>query len=678
MPLIRRVGVLLALVVVAALWSGSASAASAPTNLTVPTIFGTAVQDWRLAATEGTWNGSPTSYAYQWQQCDSSGASCADISGETSPTYTVAAGDVGGTIRVLVVATNSVGSSAAVPSAVTSVVGPPSFTLGTTHFLVHYLSANSNSGITETTAGDVAALAERAYTAELAAGYPTPPSDGSRGSDSRTDIYVAALGSGVAGVTLPDSTSSTSSSSFYLSATSGLTALTIAHELFHVLQLGIWNPSAVSDYWLLEGSAEWMGYRVDNFDPGDGFVIGNWDMSLDCRDPLGTSQCDFNVYKNNGYSRWPFFEYLAERYGSSFVKDILAQGASGGGTATSALSNAVSAKGNSLSSLFTDWTVAEMTSAFSVTTLQNSPPSTYVTPITTGTLTSLNQTTSSDAPLVTSGALPTTNVSVNHLAVRYLAFKRGDGNTQVGACYQATLSLSVTLPDSVGALPYFWWSEKNADGTNKQSAQALAISGNTASINVPWDTCDWGNSAPLGYLSLPNPTTTLDAQEFTVSGTITIDKTKLAFPNQVKPPRASDMPGAVISAPTSDTIPTIDVFGPQLIRVSARTRVLQLIVSSSGPGALRASLASRSLGSTKLRAGTNNLRFRLPASLFKSVRKTALTNVLRLTPVSASGLTGKAVVRKVAIEGAATKVVKKAKKTAKKTVKKTAKKTTKR
>src|SRR5438067_5863998 len=62
------------------------------------------------------------------------------------------------------------------------------FTLGTTHFLVHYSSdpvANGVYIITQTMAGDVAALAERAYAAELADGYPAPPSDGVLGGDGR-------------------------------------------------------------------------------------------------------------------------------------------------------------------------------------------------------------------------------------------------------------------------------------------------------------------------------------------------------------------------------------------------------------------------------------------------------------------------------------------------------------
>src|SRR5689334_16003871 len=69
-------------------------------------------------------------------------------------------------------------------------------TLGSTHFLVHYESdPTTASAITQTQAGDVAALAERAYAAELADGYAAPISDGALGGDSRIDIYVDDLSS---------------------------------------------------------------------------------------------------------------------------------------------------------------------------------------------------------------------------------------------------------------------------------------------------------------------------------------------------------------------------------------------------------------------------------------------------------------------------------------------------
>ena len=97
------------------LQTGTVAAApvSAPTNSAAPAISGTATQGSTLTTSNGTWTGSPTSYAFAWQDCNSSGASCTTISGATSGTYTLAGSDVGHTIRSVVTASNSGGSNAA-------------------------------------------------------------------------------------------------------------------------------------------------------------------------------------------------------------------------------------------------------------------------------------------------------------------------------------------------------------------------------------------------------------------------------------------------------------------------------------------------------------------------------------------------------------------------------------
>ena len=86
-----------------------------------------------LSASTGTWSGSPTSFAYQWRRCNTSGSGCADIGSATSSSYLLVAADVGSTLRVRVTATNGAGSSSA-ESAQTAVVSaapsgvPPGFT----------------------------------------------------------------------------------------------------------------------------------------------------------------------------------------------------------------------------------------------------------------------------------------------------------------------------------------------------------------------------------------------------------------------------------------------------------------------------------------------------------------------------------------------------------------------
>lgn len=91
----------------------SSASAAAPQNTAPPSIAGTAREGQTLTAAEGTWSNTPTSFAYQWQRCANDGTGCGDITGATSKTYAVVAGDVGHTVRVVVTATNADGKAAA-------------------------------------------------------------------------------------------------------------------------------------------------------------------------------------------------------------------------------------------------------------------------------------------------------------------------------------------------------------------------------------------------------------------------------------------------------------------------------------------------------------------------------------------------------------------------------------
>ena len=94
-----------------------------PSNTTRPTITGTARDGSAVSATNGSWTGSPTSYAYHWLRCDSSGGACAAIAGATSKDYTVTTADVDHRLRVDVTASNASGSGTA-SSDPSSVVQP--------------------------------------------------------------------------------------------------------------------------------------------------------------------------------------------------------------------------------------------------------------------------------------------------------------------------------------------------------------------------------------------------------------------------------------------------------------------------------------------------------------------------------------------------------------------------
>jgi hypothetical protein len=85
---------------------------AAPRSTSPPVVSGSANEGRTLTATTGTWAGSPTAYAYQWQDCNSAGNGCSNIKHATTSTHLLGAGDVGHTIRVTVTASNAVGSAA--------------------------------------------------------------------------------------------------------------------------------------------------------------------------------------------------------------------------------------------------------------------------------------------------------------------------------------------------------------------------------------------------------------------------------------------------------------------------------------------------------------------------------------------------------------------------------------
>jgi beta-glucanase (GH16 family) len=90
------------------------SCGSAPSETSEPVVTGTIATGDVLSTTNGTWSSSPTpTYAYQWQDCATDGTGCSNITGATSSTYTVASGDAGHTIKALVTATNTNGSTTA-------------------------------------------------------------------------------------------------------------------------------------------------------------------------------------------------------------------------------------------------------------------------------------------------------------------------------------------------------------------------------------------------------------------------------------------------------------------------------------------------------------------------------------------------------------------------------------
>lgn len=131
---------LIALAAFGVIGVGSATAAAAPPqNTSPPTISGTAQRGQTLTADPGVWSGTqPITFTYQWRRCNRDGGNCSNIAAAVDKTRVPNAADVGKTLRVVVTAKNTDGSTDAT-SVPTGVVAPPeSITLRTTRSMVVY------------------------------------------------------------------------------------------------------------------------------------------------------------------------------------------------------------------------------------------------------------------------------------------------------------------------------------------------------------------------------------------------------------------------------------------------------------------------------------------------------------------------------------------------------------
>lgn len=92
---------------------------AAPSNASSPSVASSATEGDTLTCDPGTWNGSPTSFSFEWLRNGT------PILGAISDGYTLAAADVGTSIVCRVTATNAGGNSSASSNAVVP-SGPPS------------------------------------------------------------------------------------------------------------------------------------------------------------------------------------------------------------------------------------------------------------------------------------------------------------------------------------------------------------------------------------------------------------------------------------------------------------------------------------------------------------------------------------------------------------------------
>ena len=117
-----------------------------PSSSAVPVITGTTRTGDTLTTSNGSWTGSPTSYAYQWKRSTTSTGVYSDIPSATSSSYVVSELDVGYFFKVSVTATNGLGSASATSAATTAVVD-----IAPTSTALPMISGTTRTGATLTT-----------------------------------------------------------------------------------------------------------------------------------------------------------------------------------------------------------------------------------------------------------------------------------------------------------------------------------------------------------------------------------------------------------------------------------------------------------------------------------------------------------------------------------------------
>jgi hypothetical protein len=511
-------------------------------------------------------------------------------------------------------------------------------TLSSDHFTIHFsrdVSPCPGAAVSQEQAGEILGMAERAYALYSGWAYTAPAAPVDLSVD---DFSIACIVHGSIPLGNPPPLERWDAviepiapgiDEVHLNVASGLEYRVVAHEVFHLFEDA--SAPAGLDPWLEEGLAEWASVRAN---AAVGALEQNPDRTMDC---VG-SECGDSEFDRNGYPGWMLFEYLAETdpaYNANdpFSKAVKVKAvfdaavANPGWTGTQALSSVV--QPTTLGKFFENYTTARLTGTFTSVVLAGVLP----------------QTQGSIVVGSSSGAISPVTLAVNHLAVRFVDLAHGIG-TDSGPCYSASLALKVALPAGVATTPYYY---PNVKGS---VAQAFAVSGSTASLTgLPWNTC---GASPRAYVSLPNETNdvvppALDGREFTVSGTVTVDKTKPAAASEA--PAGAKVTGPVIQTPTADPAPALTLHAPELIRVATKTRLLRFIVFSSGDGTLKATLGATWLGSAGLHAGNNDIRYVLPTQLIRSLRKTNTpANVLTLTSYSPGGTQGASVTRRVAMK----------------------------
>jgi len=498
-------------------------------------------------------------------------------------------------------------------------------TLSTENFTIHFTGDPEDGHATiRQWVGELAANLEWARDAYVNQwGFPAPVNAGP------IDVHVLDLAveygedfAGVQGLTFLDAAGDQAPVHIEIHPDSVRDPHVAAHEVFHAIQAAMYTAAPS---WLNEATAEWAAYRLLGY-PGSSSPFHEPDNSLDCQAVGFGIPCGLTGYESGGYSKWTFFQYLHERFGTNLVKELWQQVQAVSSPAydgDDAIRDVLATKGASLTDVFGDYAVAMLTGNFQAPLLAGQTPVVHATGLTGS----------------ENSSLPPLRVAVNRLAVRFV--KLQPPSPDASPCYAATLSLAVTLPAGVTSRPHVY-------ATSTKTLTALSVSGTTATASIPWDTCS--SDAPA-YVSLPNTSQTLDARTFVFSASLTVDKTKVV--SAKTPPPGVAVIGAVVAAPTEDPAPDLAFYSRKVMKLASNSRMLRLVFFSSGTGRVRVAFNGQEVFLLRVRAGANAAAVRLP----KQAKRFSASSraVLELTALSPTGAPGSTFVQRVAFTKPKTK-----------------------
>ena len=232
-------------------------------------------------------------------------------------------------------------------------------------------------------------------------------------------------------------------------------------------------------------------------------------------------------------------------------------------------------------------------------------------------------------------SVATTKVAANHLAVQFVELVPGSGVGSV--CHPATLKLDVSVPGGTGARPSFFAQEYGG-------LKSFTVSGSTATLTTPWDTCTWA-AGHKALVALPNPSTSANGAEFTVTATLAaVDLATILSPDA---PVATPDPRPAVPTAAAVPPPTLSFATSSPLRV-ARNGSLTLAFFATNPGSLRVMAGGKTVRTVRVKAGQNVVKLRLQVTKRTARRPLASRPTrLDLTSISPSGAVGRTFVRKL-------------------------------